>query len=160
MAYYDNYLQGFINLIRVKKIMLDASLKSTDKSAQYYHIYFGLTILSEIIIEKYIGYFPQNYLESFKMIAKAFLNDPSLQPEKTSQFKQVLISLKNTARAILWQIQEYENQETKPLNWTDFYTSNKSDTDQVQKQKNQPAIPWAKSRLEQLENLKKIKGWD
>ena len=117
--------------------MLDASLKSTDKSAQYYHIYFGLTILSEIIIEKYIGYFPHNYLESFKMIAKAFLNDPSLQPEKTSQFKQVLISLKNTARAILWQIQEYENQETKPLNWTDFYTSNKSDTDQVQKQKNQ-----------------------
>ncbi|MFO0165682.1 MAG: hypothetical protein ACK51P_16055 [Microcystis sp.] len=60
------------------------------------------------------------------MIAKPFLNDPSLQPEKTSQFKQVLISLKNTARAILWQIQEYENQETKPLNWTDFYTSNKS----------------------------------
>jgi hypothetical protein len=94
------------------------------------------------------------------MIAKAFLNDPSLQPEKTSQFKQVLISLKNTARAILWQIQEYENQETEPLNWTDFYTSNKSDTDQVQKQKNQPAIPWAKSRLEQLENLRKVKGWD
>lgn len=26
MAYYDNYLQGFIELIRVKKIMLDASL--------------------------------------------------------------------------------------------------------------------------------------
>lgn len=140
MAYYDNYLQGFIELIRVKKILLDASLKSTDKSAQYNRICFGLTILSEIIIEKYIGYFPHNYLESFKMIAKAFLNDPSLQPEKTSQFKQVLISLKNTARAILWQIQEYENQETKPLNWTDFYTSNKSDTDQVQKQKNQPAI--------------------
>ncbi|MFM7876520.1 MAG: hypothetical protein ACKO8M_08445 [Microcystis panniformis] len=160
MAYYDNYLQGFIKLIQVKKIMLDASLKSTDKSAQYYHIYFGLTILSEIIIEKYIGYFPHNYLESFKMIAKAFLNDPSLQPEKTSQFKQVLISLKHTARAILWQIQEYENQETKPLNWTDFYTSNKSDTDQVQKQKNQPAIAWAKSRLEQLENLRKVKGWD
>ena len=126
MAYYDNYLQGFIKLIQVKKIMLDASLKSTDKPAQYYHIYFGLQILSEIIIEKYIGYFPDNYLESFKMIAKAFLNDPSLQPEKTSQFKQVLISLKHTAMAILWQIQEYENQETKPLNWTDFYTLNKS----------------------------------
>jgi hypothetical protein len=126
MAYYDNYLQGFIELIRVKKILLDASLKSTDKSAQYNRICFGLTILSEIIIEKYIGYFPHNSLESFKMIAKAFLNDPSLQPEKTSQFKQVLISLKHTAMAILWQIQEYENQETKPLNWTDFYTSNKS----------------------------------
>lgn len=160
MDYYDNYLQGFIELIRVKKILLDTLLKSTDKSAQYNRICFGLTILSEIIIEKYIGYFPHNSLESFKMIAKAFLNDPSLQPEKTSQFKQVLISLKNTARAILWQIQEYENQETKPLNWTDFYTSNKSDTDQVQKQKNQPAIALAKSRLEQLENLRKVKGWD
>jgi hypothetical protein len=30
----------------------------------------------------------------------------------------------------------------------------------VQKQKNQPAIAWAKSRLEQLENLRKVKGWD
>lgn len=160
MAYYDNCLRSFIELFGVKKIMLDASLKSTDKPAQYYHIYFGLQILSEIIIEKYIGYFPHKSLESFKMIAKAFLNDPSLQPEKKIQFNQVLISLKHRAMAILWQIQEYENQETKPLNWTDFYTSNKSDTDQVQKQKNQPAIAWAKSRLEQLENLRKVKGWD
>ncbi len=60
MAYYDNYLQGFIELIRVKKILLDALLKSTDKSAQYNRICFGITILSEIIIEKYIGYFPTN----------------------------------------------------------------------------------------------------
>lgn len=90
----------------MNKILLYALLKSTDKSAQYNRICFCITILSEIIIEKYIGYFPHKSLESFKMIAKAFLNDPSLQPEKTSQFKQVLISLKNTARAILWQIQE------------------------------------------------------
>ncbi len=58
MAYYDNYLQGFIELIRVKKILLDASLKSTDKSAQYNRICFGLTILSEIIIENILAIFP------------------------------------------------------------------------------------------------------
>jgi hypothetical protein len=55
MAYYDNYLQGFIELIRVKKILLDSLLKSTDKSDQYNRICFGLTILSEIIIEKYMA---------------------------------------------------------------------------------------------------------
>lgn len=159
MAYYDKYLQGFIELIQVQKLLLDALLEETNKSRQYDRVCIGLTLLSQIT-EEYLGYFPDNSLESFKMIANAFLNDPSLQPENTSQFKQVLISLKNTARAILWQIQEYENQETKPLNWTDFYTSNKPDTDQVQKQKNQPAIAWAKSRLEQLESLRKVKGWD
>jgi hypothetical protein len=90
----------------------------------------------------------------------AFLNDSSLKPDKANHNKSVfssLVGLKNTARAVLWQIEENRTRSEKQPSIDSH--SNQIFTRELQIQKNQAAIDWANSRLEQIETISAAKGW-
>ena len=89
------------------------------------------------------------------------MNDSSLKPDKANHNKSVfssLVGLKNTARAVLWQIEENRTRSEKPRSIDSH--SNQIFTRELQLQKNQPAMDWLKSELEQIEIIRKAKGWN
>lgn len=151
------YMEGVRELL-IALSTISIAFEEEDKERQYESLYTGIVKLSETL-EKYIFYFPQNLIDALKNIAVAFLNDSNLKPDRANRDEAIfscLVRLKNTARAVLWQIEEHRTNEKSRL------TESPSDivfTREMQIQKNQAAMGWAKSRLEQIENLRKEKGW-
>jgi hypothetical protein len=139
--------------------MLSAFEEKIDLVRKYGSLYTSMVGLSELL-EEYLLYFPQDLIEYVKNIALAFLNDSSLKPDKANQNESVfsyLVGLKNTARAVLWQIEENRTRSEKQPSIDSH--SNQIFSREMQIQKNQPAMDWAKSRLEQIEIIRKAKGW-
>lgn len=156
---HEKYMDGFRELIIALDMMLLAFEEEIDLVHQYGKLYTGMVGLSELL-EEYLLYFPQDLIEYVKNIALAFLNDSSLKPDKANQNESVfssLVGLKNTARAVLWQIEENRTRSEKPPSIDSH--SNQIFTREMQIQKNQPAMDWAKSRLEQIESIREAKGW-
>ncbi|NJM61814.1 MAG: hypothetical protein HC849_18990 [Oscillatoriales cyanobacterium RU_3_3] len=153
----EQYMEGVRKVSRVIGTM-SIAIENKDKERQYESLYTDLVELSETL-EKYIIYFPQNLIDNFKNLALAFLSDSKLKPDRANQNESVfssLVRLKNTARAVLWQIEEHRSNEKSRL------TESPSDTifaREMQIQKNQAAMNWAKSRLEKIEGIAKEKGW-
>jgi hypothetical protein len=156
---HEKYMDGFRELIIALGMMLLAFEEEIDLVHQYGKLYRGMVGLSELL-EEYLLYFPQDLIEYVKNIALAFLNDSSLKPDKANQNESVfsyLVGLKNTARAVLWQIEENRTRSEKPRSIDSH--SNQIFSREMQIQKNQAAMNWAKSRLEQIESIKQAKGW-
>ncbi|AFZ05891.1 hypothetical protein Osc7112_1360 [Oscillatoria nigro-viridis PCC 7112] len=155
---HEKYMDGFRELIIALGIMLFA-FEEIDRVRQYGALYTGMVGLSELL-EEYLLYFPQDLIEYLKNITLAFLNDSSLKPDKANQKESVfsyLVGLKNTARAVLWQIEENRTRSEKQPSIDSH--SNQIFTRELQIQKNQAAIDWANSRLEQIETISEAKGW-
>lgn len=156
---HEKYLDGWRELIIAQGIMLIAFEEKIDIVRKYGSLYTSMVGLSELL-EEYLLYFPQDLIEYVKNIALAFLNDSSLKPDKANQNESVfsyLVGLKNTARAVLWQIEENRTRSEKPRSIDSH--SNQIFTRELQIQKNQAAIDWANSRLEQIETISAAKGW-
>lgn len=156
---HKKYMDGLRELIIAQGIMLIAFEEEIDKVRQYGSLYTGMVGLSELV-EEYLVYFPQDLIEYVKNIALAFLHDTGLKPDRANQNESVfsyLVGLKNTARAVLWQIEENRTQNEKS-HFTDS-PSHQIFTQKMQIQKNQAAMDWAKSRLEQIESIREAKGW-
>jgi hypothetical protein len=152
-------LDGLRELIIAQGIMLIAFEEKIDLVRKYGSLYTSMVGLSELL-EKYLLYFPQDLIECVKNIALAFLNDFSLKPDKANQNESVfsdLVGLKNTARAVLWQIEENRTRSEKQPSIDSH--SNQIFTREFQIQKNKAAIDWANSRLEQIETISEAKGW-
>jgi hypothetical protein len=140
-------------------MLLLAFEEEIDLVHQYGKLYTGMVGLSELL-EEYLLYFPQDLIEYLKNITLAFLNDSSLKPDKANQNESdfsYLVGLKNTARAVLWQIEENRTRSEKPRSIDSH--SNQIFSREMQIQKNQPAMDWLKSELEQIEIIRKAKGW-
>jgi len=155
----EKFLDGLRELIIAQGIMLIAFEEKIDIVRKYGSLYTSMVGLSELL-EEYLLYFPQDLIEYVKNIALAFLNDSSLKPDKANQNESVfsyLVGLKNTARAVLWQIEENRTRSEKPRSIDSH--SNQIFTRELQIQKNQAAIDWANSRLEQIETIREAKGW-
>lgn len=156
---HEKYLDGLRELIIAQGIMLIAFEEKIYLVRKYGSLYTSMVGLSELL-EEYLLYFPQDLIEYVKNIALAFLNDSSLKPDKANQNESVfsyLVGLKNTARAVLWQIEENRTRSEKPRSIDSH--SNQIFTRELQIQKNQAAIDWANSRLEQIETISEAKGW-
>lgn len=156
---HEKFLDGLRELIIAQGIMLIAFEEKIDLVRKYGSLYTSMVGLSELL-EEYLLYFPQNLIEYVKNIALAFLNDSSLKPDKANQNESVfsyLVGLKNTARAVLWQIEENRTRSEKQPSIDSH--SNQIFTRELQIQKNQAAIDWANSRLEQIETISEAKGW-
>ena len=156
---HEKYMDGLSELIIAQGIMVIAFEEEIDQVHQYGKLYMGMVRLS-YLVEEYLLYFPQHLIECIKNIALAFLNDSSLKPDRANQNESVflyLISLKNTARAILWQIEENRTQNEKS-HFIDS-PSHQIFTQKMQIHKDQSAMDWAKSRLEQIESIGEEKGW-
>jgi hypothetical protein len=153
----EKYMEGVRELLIVMG-MITTALEKEDRGFPYESLYTGIAELSEII-EKYITYFPPKLIEALNNIALAVLNDANLKPDRANQAESVfsyLVGLKNTARAVLWQIEEHRSNEKSSLTES---ASNVNLTREMQIQKNQPAMDWAKSRLEKIESMAKEEGW-
>jgi len=156
---HEKYMDGFRELIIALGIMLAAFEEQIDRVHQYGALYTGMVGLSELL-EEYLLYFPQDLIEYLKNITLAFLNDSRLKPDKANQNESdfsYLVGLKNTARAVLWQIEENRTRSEKPRSIDSH--SNQIFSREMQIQKNQPAMDWLKSELEQIEIIRKAKGW-
>ena len=156
---HEKYMDGLSELIIDQGIMVIAFEEEIDQVHQYGKLYMGMVRLS-YLVEEYLLYFPQHLIECIKNIALAFLNDSSLKPDRANQNESVflyLISLKNSARAILWQIEENRTQNEKS-HFIDS-PSHQIFTQKMQIHKDQSAMDWAKSRLEQTESIGEEKGW-
>jgi len=156
---HEKFLDGLRELIIAQSIMLIAFEEKIDLVHKYGSLYTGIVRLSELL-EEYLLYFPQDLIEYVKNIALAFLNDSSLKPDKANQNESVfsyLVGLKNTARAVLWQIEENRTRSEKQPSIDSH--SHQIFTRELQIQKNQAAIDWANSRLEQIETIREAKGW-
>ena len=156
---HEKSLDGLRELTIAQGIMLIAFEEKIDIVRKYGSLYTSMVGLSELL-EEYLLYFPQDLIEYVKNIALAFLNDSSLKPDKANQNESVfsyLVGLKNTARAVLWQIEENRTRSEKPRSIDSH--SNQIFSREMQIQKNQPAIDWANSRLEQIETISAAKGW-
>lgn len=144
--------------IKIQVVLLLAE-KEPEKTRQCELLYTGVVRLSDLV-EEYLPCFSQGLIECIKNIASVFLNNPHLRPDKISQDEKLfpcLIGLKNAARAILWQIEEHlKNGEESRL--TNSLAMNPNLAREMQIQRNQAAIDWAKSRLEQLESIRTAKG--
>jgi hypothetical protein len=156
---HEKYMDGFRELIIALGIMLLAFEEERDRVHQYGKLYTGMGGLSELL-EEYLLYFPQDLIEYLKKITLAFLNDSSLKPDKANQNESdfsYLVGLKNTAKAVLWQIEENRTRSEKPRSIDSH--SNQIFSREMQIQKNQPAMDWLKSELEQIETISEAKGW-
>jgi hypothetical protein len=156
---HEKYIDGLRELIIALGIMLAAFEEEIDLVRKYGSLYTSMVGLSELL-EEYLLYFPQDLIDYVKNIALAFLNDSSLKPDKANQNESVfpyLVGLKNTARAVLWQIEENRTRSEKQPSIDSH--SNQIFSREMQIQKNQPAMDWAKSRLEQIESIRQAKGW-
>jgi len=156
---HEKYIDGLRELIIALGMLLLAFEEEIDLVHQYGKLYTGMVGLSELL-EEYLLYFPQDLIEYLKNIILAFLNDSSLKPDKANQNESdfsYLVGLKNTARAVLWQIEENRTRSEKPGSIDSH--SNQIFSREMQIQKNQPAMDWLKSELEQIEIIRKAKGW-
>jgi hypothetical protein len=156
---YEKYIDGLKELIIAQGVMLLAFEDETDQVHQCGTLYTGMVRLSELV-EEYLLYFPPKLIEHIKNIASSFLNDSSLEPHKATQNEPVfsyLIGLKNTARAILWQLEEHrvKNEESR---LTVTPAMNPDLDREIQIQRNQAAMDWSRLRLEQMESFRKAKG--
>jgi hypothetical protein len=124
----ERYVEGLKQLMIAQGYML---LGFDDKEPvdQAGKIYTGMVKLSEVL-EQYILYFPARLIELVKKIPLAILADPALQPEQPSISQEVvnyLMALKNTSRAVLWQIDNYTKEKKHTvgelLNWLEIAPS-------------------------------------
>ena len=155
---YEKYVDGVEALIKAQGVMLMAFENQSDGSfsdpeRQHSLLYNSMAELSNLA-ELYLPYFPQDLIEHIQRIALAFLNDPTFKPMQSSPSDLDLLYLtKNAARAVLWQIEEYRKDKKSNLG-KPFFPASTFNRD-LQIQKNQAAIAWAKSRLQEIEDIKK-----
>ncbi|MEW5856911.1 MAG: hypothetical protein AB1861_05960 [Cyanobacteriota bacterium] len=108
----EMYMQGFDRLINAQAYMLLA-FRETNPVDLSGKLYTGMVNLSKVL-ERYINYFPKQIVESTKNIALGILTDSSLQPEQPNlpeAAANYLLTLRNTARGVLWQLDNYQKLE-------------------------------------------------
>lgn len=87
-----------------------AFVNAKDAVEQAGYLYAGLVEIAEAL-EKYIKYFSPQARENARRIANSFLVDPTYSPDNYTdqpELKNSMTALKNTARAVLWQIEQYQ----------------------------------------------------
>lgn len=113
----ERYTEGLTELLVAQDYIIQG-FGDKDQVSQAEKIYTGMVKLSEVS-EKYIFYFPERLIDiSIKNIALEILADSTLQPEQ-SDISQKLIdyltAIKNTARGVLWQLDNYKKGKKHPV---------------------------------------------
>ena len=154
----EKYMNGLTKLIISQFNVLKVFEKEIEKGEKCAELYREVVQLSEIV-EEHLPCFSEQLIKYIEKIALSLLEEPSLKPDATSQDERVfscLIGLKNTARSILWQIEEQRSGKSHSI--ADL-EKNSEFARQIQVHKNQAAINWAKSQLDQMDSILKAKGY-
>lgn len=115
----ENYMEALKQLVAAQNYIVLA-FEKTSFMDQVESLHLGMVKLSELI-EVYFLYFTPQLVEFIKATAKAILADSSFQPNSSNQSELIfshLISLKNVARAILWQLEETQFKASSK-NWAE-----------------------------------------
>lgn len=106
----ERRIEGLKKLLVFHKLMRQVA-DGKDLLARVRKFYAGMIELSEIS-EKYIPYFPAHLIETIKNIALSFLAGSTLELLEQSTISQEVVdylaAIKNTARGILWQLDNYK----------------------------------------------------
>lgn len=158
----DTLIIAFKSLVSVQEYILATYREHPPNSlGRAEGVHRCLVVLSELIEEYSISFSFTGCLKEIEEVALAVLEDPDLKPNSESTDEEIsghLVAIKNTARSILWQIKEAREsiQENPPAN--DHPLSPEMER-RLQIEKNQAAMKWAKSRLEELERIGQAKGF-
>lgn len=112
----ERRIEGFKKLLVFQNLMRQVA-DGKDLLARVRKFYAGMIELSEVL-EKYIPYFPDHLIETIKNIALSFLSGSTLELEQSTISQEVvdyLAAIKNTARGILWQIDNYKKGKKHPV---------------------------------------------
>ncbi|MEM8640951.1 MAG: hypothetical protein AAGG51_19370 [Cyanobacteria bacterium P01_G01_bin.54] len=152
----------FDSFVTIQNYVLSAYKEKPSYSlSRLSKIHIGIVNLSELT-ERYSMYFSKEFMECIEDIAWSFLDDMNLISNIDTQDDKILtplVAIKNTARAILWQVKEVKEATQSPLLKSTLASDAPLPAQNLQAQKNQAAMDWAKSQLEQLEQIGKAKGY-
>lgn len=112
-------------LVEAQSVMTYAMEDEREPKDRAGMLYTGIVKTSEVV-EKHIKYFSVRIREDIRAIANMFLSDPAFSPDSYASDPTAynyMIGLKNTARSLLWQLDNYQ-EETKYtvkglLDWTE-----------------------------------------
>lgn len=99
-------------MLLAQGLMIHAFHNTEDAAEQAGLLYGGLVKISEAL-EKYIKYFSPQARENARKTANSFLKDSTYNPDNytdQSRTKSYMIALKSTARAVLWQLDRYQEE--------------------------------------------------
>lgn len=123
-------------------------------------IYAGAVDLSQTM-EDYPSHVLDRLIVCIEGITNFILDDVTLKPNKSSQDEQIfktLVIIRNTARSVLWQIKEAREHIQENASASTPMTPEMERHLQIEK--NQAAMDWLKSRLEELDRIGKEKGFN
>lgn len=119
----EAHFKAPLEIFRALSLMLHAVLNIEDSVEQAKLQYTGLVKVSNAV-EKYISYFTPQLRENVKGVASSILNEPYYAPENyrgQTEIESYMIALRNTARAVLWQVEQYQEESKYTiggiLNW-------------------------------------------
>lgn len=108
----EAYLKARLEIFCAQGLMLHAMLDIEDLAEKTKLLYSGLVRISNTI-EKYIKYFSPQLTENMKEVASSLLKEPAYNPENYKgqiEIESYTIALRNTARAVLWQVEQYQEE--------------------------------------------------
>lgn len=113
-------------IVCAQSLMIHAMHDTEDPAERAKLLYTGLVRISNTI-EKYIKYFSPQLRENVKRVASSLLKEPDYDPENHKGQREIesyMIALKNTARAVLWQVDQYQDESKHKvegiLNWLEI----------------------------------------
>lgn len=108
----EAYPTAMQEMLVAENLMIHAMRNVEDPIEQANLLYTGLVKVSDTV-EKYFKYFTPQARENVRRIARSFLDDPAYNPENyrgQTNIESCMIALKNTARAVLWQVDQYQEE--------------------------------------------------
>jgi hypothetical protein len=121
----EKYIEGFKHYITIATAF-DTASKEPKESSRFCKIYFVMFHFSDLV-EQYVSYFPDWLLNICETTAKTLLTDSIHQLDRTDLSQEMtnyLKLIKNIARGILWQIEDYKKDKKYPveelLNWLEL----------------------------------------
>lgn len=108
----EAHLEAHLEIFRAQSLMTYAMLNIEDLPEQAKLLYTGLVRVSKAV-EKYIRYFTPQLKESVKEVASSLLKEPDYNPDNYEgqiEVESCMIALRSTARAVLWQVEQYQGE--------------------------------------------------
>jgi hypothetical protein len=117
-----------LNILMAKGLILNASFE-TDETKQLYNFYFGILQYLDIV-ENYLSFFTERGHNLARQVAQEIINHKPFENLASKKIKDIdekaniAISLRNAAKAILWEIETYKKSNLEDYPSTEAILNN------------------------------------
>ncbi len=142
-------IDGFKKIMAAQALMMLAYEENNGEMPNITALWTGATRLANAI-ENFRGSFSSGAVFHMRNIASAVLDDRSIFPDEAlhpPQVFHILVSIRNTAKAISWMMTEQEEKRLREETKTSL-NQVPAPSQEQQKHENKAAIEWATARLQ------------